>query len=127
MVCTFSTEPQFMHSTAIPLHSLCAVQISSAPVLLRYICNSTTILHRTVSTETQCLYITNLLLLHLWAVRPSTALSSFTVPLNVYSYYGSNCIFRTSLSVNLSNPLIPLRAVQPVKSLRACILHLNVY
>jgi len=80
-----------------------------------------------VCRETQCLYITAIPLLPLWAVQPVQILSACTVQLFLYSPYGPYSLYRPSVPVQDSYTSTILRAVQPVQNLSACTVQLNLY
>jgi len=164
---TACTEPQGLYSRAIPLLPLwavwpvqslsaCRVQLylyspygpyglyrASVPVQHSY--TSTPPMSRTACTEPQCVYITAIPLLPLWAVRPVESLSACTVELYLYS---PQCLYSTAIPLlpsvpvqysytstppmgstactepqclySTAIPLLPLWAVRPVQSLSAC-------
>jgi len=103
MGCTACTEPQCLHSRAIPLLPLCIVQpvqslsactvqlylystsglygLYRASVPVEYSNNSAPPMDRTDCTEPQCLYSTAIPLLPLWIVQSVQGLSACTVQL----------------------------------------------
>ena len=104
---------------------------------------------RTDCAEPQCLYSRTIPLLPLWAVRPVQSLSACTVELYIYCHCGLYGLYRASVPVQknytsiatmgptaFTEPqclysrtihLIPLWAVRPLLSLRACTLELYLY
>ena len=109
---------------------------------VQYSYTSTPPMGRTACTEPQCLYSIAIPLLPLWAVRPVHSLSACTVELYLYSPYGACGLYRASVPVQYSYtstppmgrmactepqclysiaiPVLPLWALRPVHSLRAC-------
>ena len=146
---TVCTEPQCLHSTAIPLLPLWPYELYRASVPVEYSYTSTPPMGRTVCTEPQCLYSTAIPLLPLWDVRPVHSLSACTVELYLYSLYGPYGLYRASVPVQYSYtstphtdravctepqclysrafPLLPLWAVRPLHSLSACTVQLYHY
>jgi len=104
---------------------------------------------RTACTEPQCLYSTAITLQRLWAVRPVQSLSTCTVQLYFYSPYGPYGLYRASVPVeyrytttppmgrtaytepqslySTAIPPLPLWAVRPLQSLRACTVQLYLH
>jgi len=124
---TAFTEPQCLHSRAIPLLPLwairpvqnlsaCTIELylyspygpyglyrASVPVQQSY--TSTPPMGRTACTEPQCLYSRAIPLLPLWAIRPVQNHSACTVQLYLYSLW----------------------TVRSVQSLSACTIQLYLY
>jgi hypothetical protein len=104
---------------------------------------------RTACTEPQCLCSRSIPLLPLWAVQPVQGLSACAVDLSLYSPYGPNGLYRTSVPVQYNYtstppmgrtactvpqclcsraiPLNPLWAVRPLQDLSACTVELHLY
>ena len=118
---TACTEPQCLHSIAIPLLPLwairtlqslgaCTVELylyspygpytlyrTSVPVQYSY--TSAPLMDRTACTETNYLYSGAIPLLPLWVVQPVLSLSACTVELYLYSPCGSYSLYWASVPV----------------------------
>jgi len=96
---TACTEPQCLHSRAIPLLPYWPYGLYKASVPLQYSYTSTPPIGRTACTEPQCLHSSAIPLLLLLSVRSVQSLSACTVELYLYSTYWPYGLYRTSVPV----------------------------
>ena len=144
-LCRVSLPVQYSYSS-IPSRAVRPVQTLSACRVQLYQYSH---YDRTNFADPQCLYSTAIPLHPLWALRPVQTLSVCTVDLLLYSHYGPYGLCRASVPVQYSYtsiptmgrtdctepqclystaiPLLPLWAVQPLHTLSACTVQLNLY